>query len=407
VTAIRRWWPAWLVLTASSLAFLALYLAVSTSSLRRPASVAEVGTFFTQLFGHTLVPGLVGGPWHWLGAGDGAPITAPGDLARYASWLVVAGFIGCTVWLRRWIAARAWLLLLLYALLVAGLLGATRLGSVFSGVAGAVPRYIADVVVVAAICVGVALCGLRREEANPQDATREEAAPRAADPRRSTFTSRRPALAAVLGVGLVLLLASSAVSGQRFGDDWAGKAGREYLANARADLAAAPAGTVFMDQPVPEVVVGSLSAPDNLQSRFFAPLDDDPAFVTQARDLSVFDDKGHIRPAWVDGVAAAPGPASGCGYKVTSGPVRIPLAAQVEDFWHVVRIAYLSDRATTATFRIGAGEPVTFEVHRGLNAVFLLVRGGGTAAELAVTGTAATICSNEITVGKLVPAPVG
>jgi hypothetical protein len=397
LTAIRRWWPAWLVLTGVSLAFLALYLTRSTSSLRRPASADEVGTFLTQFFGHTLVPGLVGGPWAWLGAGDGAPITATGEATRWISWFVVAGFIGFTVWMRGTVAARAWSLLLLYALLVAGLLGATRLGSVFSGVAGAVPRYLADVVVVAAISAGVALCGLRdgAEPASPPG------------PRRAALVADRPVFAAVLSGVLVLLLASAAVSGHRFGEDWAEKEGRDYLATARADLAAAPSGTVFMDQPVPEVVVGPLSAPDNMQSRFFAPLDDDPVFVTRARDLALFDDAGHIRPAWVDGVAATPGPEPGCGYKATSGPVRIPLAATVQEFWHVARIAYLSDRDTAAAFRIGTGEFVPFDVHRGLNAAFLLVRGGGSTAQLGVTGPAATICTDEVVVGRLVPAPAG
>jgi hypothetical protein len=92
---------------------------------------------------------------------------------------------------------------------------------------------------------------------------------------------------------------------------------------------------------------------------------------------------------------------------VTSSPVRIPLAADVQEFWHVVRIAYLSDRDTAAALRVGSGEVAVFDVHRGLNAAFLLVRGGGSFVELAVTGPTATICTDEITVGRLVPAPAG
>ncbi|HET6530160.1 MAG TPA: hypothetical protein VFH03_06030 [Actinoplanes sp.] len=397
VTAVRTWWPAWLVLTGISLTFLAVYLTRSASSLRRPASVDEVVTFLTQLFGHTLVPGLIGGPWSWLGAGDGAPITAPSLIARWVSLAVVLGFAGYTVWRRGRAAARAWVLLLLYAALVAGLLGATRLGSVYSAVAGAVPRYLADVTVVAALAAGAALCGLRREEPAAATETAGAAAPRAAG---------RLAVPALAG-GLAVLLASSMVTAVRFGEDWAVKAGRDYLAAARADLATAPPGTAFMDQPVPEIVVGRLSAPYNLQSRFFAPLDEDPAFVTQARNLSVFDDTGHIRPAWIDGVPARPGPEPGCGHKVTTGPARIALRSGVEDYWHVVRIGYISNRDTAATLRIGSGEARPFDVHRGLNAAFLLVRGGGATVEMTVTGPAATICTDEIAVGKLVPAPAG
>jgi hypothetical protein len=264
--ALRRWWPAWSVLAGISVAFLAGYLSASTSSLRRPASADEVVAFLGQLAGHTIAPGLVGGPWSWLDGADGASLTAPGRTARWAAVVVVLAFVAFTIWLRR-SAARAWILLLAYLALVAGLLAATRLGSAYSGVAGAVPRYVSDVVVVAAICVGVALCGLRRAEPREQPPDHGETVPARSG--------------AALAAGVVLLVASSLWSGTGFADDWAVKAGRDYLRNARADLAAAPPGTVFMDQPMPESVVPALSAPWNAQSRFFAPLDPGPVFVTR------------------------------------------------------------------------------------------------------------------------------
>ncbi|MCZ7417974.1 MULTISPECIES: hypothetical protein [unclassified Micromonospora] len=165
---LRRWWPSWLLLTALSLGFLAAYLINSESSLRRPTSVGEVFTFLTQMLGSTVMPGLVGGPWRWLGAGDGAPVAAPPELGRWVAWTLVVALIVATVRRRRR-AGRAWLLLGAYLVLVAGMLAATRLGSTFSGVAGGVPRYVSDVVVVAAICLGVAVVGLAR----PSRGTRE------------------------------------------------------------------------------------------------------------------------------------------------------------------------------------------------------------------------------------------
>lgn len=396
ITTVTRWWQSWAVLTFVAGTFLLFYLSRSTSSLRKPASVDEVTTFLTQMFGHTLLPGLVGGPWAWLGAGDGAPITAPSVIARWVGVGVVLAFVAFTVWLRGAAAGRAWLLVLLYAALVAGLLGATRLGSVFSGVAGAVPRYLADVVVVAAIATGAALCGLRRDDT--------ETAPAA--PRWTALT--RSALAPRLLVGgLAALVLSTAFTAVRFGDQWAIKQGRDYLATARADLTAAPAGTVFMDQPVPEGVVGPLSAPYNKQSQFFAPMKDGPVFVTQSRNLSVFDEAGHVRPAWVTGVAAEPGPQPGCGYRIAGSPVQVTLASSVIDYWHVVRIAYLSDRDTAATLRLGDGSLVPFDVHEGLNAMFLLADGGGDSLELKVSDPAAGVCTDEIVVGNVVPAPAG
>jgi hypothetical protein len=403
LVAIRRWWPAWLVLTGISVAFLVGYLSASTSSLRRPASADEVAAFLVQLAGHTVMPGLVGGPWSWLDGADGAALTAPGRTARWVAAGLVLAFVAFTIWLRR-SAVRAWLLLLVYLALVAGLLAATRLGSAYSGVAGAVPRYVSDVVVVAAVCVGVALCGLRRAEPRDRSADRGDTVLA----RPVAVPARAHAFGAALAAGVVLLVASSLWSGTGFADDWAVKAGRDYLRNARADLAAAPPGTVFMDQPVPESVVPALSAPWNAQSRFFAPLDPGPVFVTKARSLSVFAADGHIRPAWVTGVTAAPGPEPGCGYKLTGGGMkRIPLVASVTNYWQAVRVAYLSDRDTTATLRLVNGETVGFDVQRGLNAVFLLVRGGGAELELAVADPSATLCTDEIAIGALVPAPTG
>ncbi|MEU4419837.1 hypothetical protein AB0F81_04375 [Actinoplanes sp. NPDC024001] len=399
VTTVRRWWPAWLVLTLLSLGFLAVYLSRSTSSLRRPSSVTEVLDFVGQMFGQTLLPGLLGGPWTWFGVGDGAPITAPAVFAQWLALVLVVGFIGYTVWLRGAFAARAWLLVLLYLVLVAGLLGATRLGSVYSAVAGMVPRYISDVVVVAAIAAGAALCGLRREGFDDAPAAR---------PVPEAAVRLRPRLGRPVLLGsLVLLLASAAFTIVRYGDAWSVKAGRDYLANARADLKRIPAGTVFMDQPVPEAVVGRLSQPYHMQSRFFGPLEDGPIFVTEGREISVFDETGHVRPGWVEGVTAKPGPLQGCGYRVGGKPVRIPLRETVAAYWHVVRIAYLSDRDTSATVRIGADDPVGFDVHRGLNAQFMIVWGAGADLELTVADAATSLCTDEIAVGKLVPAPAG
>lgn len=403
VTAVRRWPLAWLVLTGISLAFLAAYLTLSTSSLREPTSSREVGTFLQQFFGQSLTSGLLGGPWSWLDASDGPAVAAPTITAQRISWVLVLAVVGVTLWLRRGVALRAWVLLLLYSSLSAGIIGATRLGSVFSGVAGLVPRYIGDVLVVAAICVGVALCGLRREDGDEEDGEKEEKEPAP----RAVRAHPRP-YAATLALATALLVGSSMYSGVDFGADWASKQGRDYLNTARAGLDEAQPGTVFMDQPVPEAVVPRLSTPWHMQSRFFSPLDEDPVFVTQARQLWIFDSSGKVRPAWVKGVKARPGPAPGCGYQVTGGrPVTAPLDGTVVEYWQAVRMAYIVDRDTKATFRLSSGETKTFEARRGLNAIFLLIYGGGGEVELTVADPGASFCTNEIEIGELVPQPIG
>ncbi|MFX0594762.1 hypothetical protein [Melissospora conviva] len=406
VTTIRRWWQSWLVLTVISLVFLAGYLSASTSSLRTPSSAGEVGTFLQQFYGQSLATGMLGGPWLWLDAADGPPVVASTQFTQWISWLLVATAIAFTVWLRRRLALRAWTLLLLYSALSAGLIAATRLGSGYSSVSGLVPRYIADVLLIAAICVGVALCGLRRAAPDAMSAAEPVSPEYAALPAPVRNHPQRYATA--LSVAVMLLVGSSVYSGIDFGVDWEDKSGRRYLETARAELALAEPGTVFMDQPVPEVVVPGMLYPWNMQSRFFAPLEQQPVFVTKADRLSVFDSSGHVRPAWVKGVQAEPGPFPGCGYQVGQGSTqRIPLQSAVPDYWQVTRIAYLADRETVARFQIGNGESVSFEVHRGLHAVFLLVPGGSDEAGLAVDDPDASVCVNEIEIGELVPQPVG
>jgi hypothetical protein len=328
LATVRRWWPSWAVLAAVTAAYLAVYLPLSANSmLRTPASGGEVGTFVQQFYGVSLASWLVGGPWQWLDAADGAPVAASVQPARWVAWALAAALVAGTIWWRRGVAVRAWTLLALFSALAAGLL---------------------------------------------------------------------------------LFLASSVHSGTGFAADWRVKAGRDYLRTAQAELAEAEPGTVFMDQPVPEAVIPDLSYPWNMQSKFFGPLADGPVFVTGARRLSVFDESGHIRPAWVDGVRAEPGPLPGCGYRVTGGrTARIPLQAAVADYWQALRIGYLSDRDTTAVIRVGDHPAVPFDVHRGLNAMFLLMLAEGDEVVLTVGDPAANLCTDEIQIGALVPQSAG
>ncbi|MFG1761028.1 hypothetical protein [Micromonospora echinofusca] len=402
---VRRYWPSWAVLTAVSLSFAGLYLTRSESSLRQPDSLNEVFSFLWQLLGSTVVPGLLGGPWGWMAAGDGAPVTAPPELGRWLSWAVFLALVVLTVRLRR-TAGRAWVLLGAYLALVVALLGATRLGSVYSDVAGSVPRYVTDVVVVAALCVGVALLGLAAPVTGPADGTTGHLADgeREAGDRRPEWLTRYRETASTLIV--VVLLAGglgTAWSTARYGDEWAVKRGLAYLETARAELAAAPPGTVFLDRPVPEGVVPNLSAPYNRQSKFFQALEDGPVFVTGAEEPAIFDDQGRITPVRVDGPAVPPGPDEGCGYKILGGQtIRLPLSAPRDDWFWVVRVGYLSSADSTAVFRLGSSAR-EFPVKQGLHQYFFEFTGGGDTVELTVPRHGVTICTNEVVVGTAVP----
>ena len=106
------------------------------------------------------MPGLLGGPWRWSYAGDGPPLVDPYDIAKWLSWAVLGTLVVVTVAAAP-VGRRAWLLLTCYLGLVAALFAVTRLGGPLGSLVGIVPRYVADVVLVAAICVGAALLGTR------------------------------------------------------------------------------------------------------------------------------------------------------------------------------------------------------------------------------------------------------
>jgi len=390
--ATRRFWPGWVALAALAAAYVAFYLSQPAEGLDRPGSPGDVVGFVADLVGTNLVPGLFGGPWQWTYAGDGPPLVDPPDLGVWLAWAVLLVLVVVTV-RGRASAARAWLLLLAYVAMVTTLFAVTRLGDVLGPIAGLVPRYLADVVVVAALCVGVALLGLRdrAEVANwPAPAVLRE--PGAL------------AVGLVAGVAVVATVALGALwSTARFNDNWRTKHGRAYLATAQAELAAAPPGTALLEEVVPDQVIAGYFWPDNLQSHFFRAAPRRPVFVTEAEQPSMFDDTGRIRPATVQGQPSVLGPDDGCGHRVAFGPaVRIPLQAPVPEWPWWVYFGYLSSGDSTVTFQLGTATH-RFEVRRGLNQIYFRLEGGGDAVQLSVGDPGVVLCTRLVTVGKIVP----
>ncbi|NUT33372.1 MAG: hypothetical protein HOV79_09880 [Hamadaea sp.] len=385
--ALVRYWESWAVLGGLTAAYLAVYFWLAQkATVPTPKSVLEVPSFLGDLTGTTLVPGLFGGPWRWWYAGDGPPLTDPYEIPMWLSWAALIAIVVVTT-ARHRAAGRAWTLLVLYYAVVAGLLAATRLGSVLSPLAGLQPRYVVDVVALTAIVVGVVFAGLKDYPPPPR------------------FTMMMPGSAAVaLAVAIAVVLGVGTVwSTARFRDNWDVKRGQTYLSNSQKELAKAPPGTVFFDDIVPNEVIEGYWYPYNLQSKFFLPAEHQPYFVTEAEKPSILDDEGHIRPATVTGVEIPRGPVEGCGHLVgNSTPTRIPLDHPVIEWDWVVYFGYVSSGNATASLRLG-GTTREFPVRQGLNQIFLAVHGGGDAVEVSVADPAVVLCTNKITVGKVTP----
>jgi hypothetical protein len=242
---------------------------------------------------------------------------------------------------------------------------------------------------VAALSIGVACFGVR--EWPPARPIRRPSPPVAV-------------AAAVTAGGLAIaLLVGTAVATTGFAGAWSAKQGRDFLHTATADLATAPADAVFLDRPVPEGVVWNLSAPYNLQSYFFRPLNKRPTFVTEAEHPYFIDDSGHVHRADVDGVTTAPGPTPQCGYQVDGGLTwQMPLLAPVFEWPWWVKIGYLSSEDSLAVFQLG-DQLYRFEVRSGLHEYIFPITAGGDAVQLLVADKAVTVCVDVVEVGNLVP----
>ncbi|GIH06269.1 hypothetical protein Rhe02_43360 [Rhizocola hellebori] len=389
-----RYWRAWLVIAVVSVGHLFFYAATNAPSPPLPSTIRSGVDFLQSYILRTFVPGIIGGPWSWLPNGDSPPFTGAQTLPSLAALTVVAAFIGVTAW-RRPIATRAWILLGLYLAMTAGLFLVTRAG--MSPVNGLLTRFLADAVIVAALCVGVALMGLHH--GTDLGKVRPWPLPGLLREPGATAVGLVISMVAIAALGI-----GAAWSAEQYGQAWAVKTGRDYLVNIRADLAKAPADTVFFDSFVPPDLLSPLTYPENKQSIFLSHLDPGPKFVRETTKVYTIDKTGHIHPAKVEGFVTVPGSETGCGWRISGSSVaQIPLVKPAFEWDWAVRVGYLASAPTSVTMRLGHGEH-KFQADKGLQEIFFLLDGaGGNYIELTIADPTVTICLDSIEVGVLAP----
>jgi hypothetical protein len=396
ISAVKRYWRSFAVVGTVAVAYVVLWYVtpeyLGHMAIPGPQSQQEVWDFAQLFFGYNLLPGLFGGPVDWIYAGEGGPALGTHPMFAATSFAATVAVVAITV-ARRKAAARAWVMVLLYALCVLALIAYGRLGLPFGAIVGLGIRYTSDIVAVAAIGLGVALNGLRGEEETE---------------RRSLSWSRsRPAAATrVVTIGALLLAvaAATAVSGARYADLWSIKKGRDYVRTAQAEFSAMPDGTPVLDLPVPQdVIVFWLTEPRyRQQSALFAAAKvTQPTFVDGGEHVYVIAVDGHVRPAVVKGFDTKPGSTGGgCGWFVRGEIGTIPLDFALFPWPWAVHIGYFSSADTTATLRFG-GTTRDFPVQQGLHEYVMLMGGGGDGFQLTLHDPQAGICVDKITVGVL------
>lgn len=301
-SAVVRYWKAW-VLYLGLLAVFAVVFLTALHSTRTttapPTSGHSVGVFASKLVFDTLLPSLLGGPWRWY-----HPVNAPGAYAYPPSgliWLAVIVFlalIALSILLRRrawrgWVILAGWVVLADMLPVAIGRLGLSSYAALY----GMEPRYVADVPAVLAIVLAVAfwpVTGAEQDDA----------------PRREFFAGRRRSAAIATVVVIVL---GSIWSVQRFETVTTSHTSaitpvRTYIANARAALAQAPAGTVIVSQPVPTTVMEGLFLTHTRSQLVLGPLVPSGSRIRwtvlpsgQIGQLRVFGSDGRLWPVAIYG----------------------------------------------------------------------------------------------------------
>lgn len=400
---VVRLWKGWLLY----LGLLGAYAAVFLSALSRSTNGAEapaaraIGTFAWKLVSRTLLPGLFGGPWGWYHPLNYASAFAdPPAVLSWAAMVAALAIIGASILTRRrawraWAIFAAWIVL---ADMTPVFIGRLKYPD-YAGLLGLTTRYAVDAPAVLAIAVALAFWPV----AGPQHEQDGHASRR-----REFFTGRWKAVAiAMVGVFVV----GSVYSVQQFQTQTTTRtvtSNQVYVANARAALADAPAGTVIVSQHVPLTVMDGLFGGGAVTSVVLGPLSkrgSQISWTTQPAGtidgLRVFGPDGRLWPAAILGSATAKTTWRESCVTPKRSQVTLPFQPVSVSFAEVLRIAYVA-RATDAgqvvTVRYGSFSG-QFTVRAGLHKVYFPVHGSAANVVLQSQARLGGLCFGQAAAG--------
>lgn len=379
----HRGFRLWVAMSAVTVGWIGVYLLV-VDQQRWTLDLAMTAELWWRSVTHGIVPGLAGGPWDWQRWAPASPWATPPVTVMVAGWLVLAAVFVVSMARKQrigpvWVAAGG------YALACQVPIYLMRSSQFTALELAQALRYLPDLVVVAAILAAVAFAAPNRPGSAWLDAS----------PVRT---------AAVWGLAAAFV-GSSLYSTATFLPVWRDSPVPQYLANARAGLAAAPPGTALLDQEVDPMIMQRVAAPENLASHMFALLPDRPDFSSTTTELRTLDSSGRLRDAVVTWVRSiAPGPIPDCGYLVqTDADVTLPLDGPLLPADWTAEINYLANSEGSLTMSLSEGAPVKVPTHPGLNRVFVRMSGAGDAIKVSATTAALSVCIASGPVGFVAP----
>jgi hypothetical protein len=407
-TAVQLW-RGWLLYLGLLAAYAAVFLTSLSAATSGPvAPVAQAVSVFArrQVF-KTLLPGLLGGPWHWYHPANyfSAFADPPADL----EWLavpVVLGLVAASIVVRRR-AWRAWLILVVWLVVadtVPVLIG--RLNSpAYAGLHGLQTRYVADVPAVLAIVVALVFWPV----ADPRPDSE-----RTARRRRDFFTGRWRMIAIAVTAIFVIGSIYSVQSFQTQTTTWTVTSGQAYIANARAALADTPAGSVIVSQPVPGTLMKGTFGDADLTSSVLGPLSGRGSQISWTTRpsgtvgaLKVFGGDGRLWPAALRGSSTADLPAWRSCLSTTTPQLVLHFQPVSTAFASTLRIGYVANSSAAGqVVQVYYGsESGQFTVQPGENHYYLPVHGSAGSVVLSSQGDFSGLCFGPAIAGYIVPFP--
>lgn len=379
--------PAVAAVSALAIGFMGYYVLAVPSAVTDSSVAGIAGPLADRLLGTSWAAAATGGPWRWDDANAPVSITDPPDWAVHLSWVVIALVVAYSV-LRRSGTGRGWGLVVLGLLMDYALLLTTRAPG-FGAVAGNEMRYLTEASLVLALGLGLVFLPLR----SALDPSR----PREAPLLRVGLTPLVPvALVAVVVVGS---LASTVTYVRTWHTDNPGRSFVDTVAGASRDMGRLE----LVDTRVPDEVMSPLLAPYNTVGRLVPIHVPGVEFPPVSTNLFVLSDRGAPVPARIAAsTTSQSGEVDGCGWRVRSSGLTIPLreATLEYDWW--LRIGYLGSQRTAVTVTAGDVSRST-TLNPGIGSLFVNAAGEFDEVRLSGLTPGATLCVDVIEVGTPEP----
>lgn len=355
--ALRRLRWLWGSLVILAAGFLAMHRALTSTAVTASGARPDYGVFFEiapDFLLRTFLPGIAGGPWR-AEVVSGAQVLPATPVVVVVA--VVAAVLLLVAVLRSGTGGRA-------ALVLLGLYIAADIALLFGGRTqfeirhGLLPRYVADTVPVATICLAFVVAGFlaRRERTKVRS---EGWLPRSGRLRRLALLGRRvptPAWALSLAV-TALYLASAAVSTSFLAPYQLNKDDRAFVEAVRDATADDPTLRVYDSRP-PEGVMIFWFGDEQRLSVVASVLRDPPAIDVAGPYLRLFDDDGTPQPARLTFASDHPLPEGGCPVAVGEQTTRVPVDS-LEVKGYVMRVDYFASTDTFITLEVDGESQTT------------------------------------------------